>query len=72
MDPQKDLKLILDLNQYPNIPLETLLSYATYIIKAYFNKKNNLTVKHKDNIFFLKSNRSSLNQILKYFSNVQS
>ncbi len=72
MDPQKDLKLILDLNQYPNIPFETLLSYATYIIKVYFNKKNNLTVKHKDNIFFLKSNRSSLNQILKYFSNVQS
>ena len=72
MDPQKDLKLILDLDQYSEIPFELLLSYATYIVQFYFNKKIQLTVKHKDNIFYLKSNRSSLNQILKYFTNVQS
>ena len=72
MDPQKDLKLLLDLNQYSKIPFELLLSYATYIVQFYFNKKIDLTVKHKDNIFYLKSNRSSLNQILKYFANVQS
>ncbi len=72
MDPQKDLKLILDLDQYSKIPFELLLSYATYIIQFYFNKKIELTVKHKDNIFYLKSNKSSLNQILKYFANVQS
>ena len=72
MDPQKDLKLILDLDQYSKIPFELLLSYATFIIQFYFNKKIELTVKHKDNIFYLKSNRSSLNQILKYFANVQS
>ena len=72
MDPQKDLKLILDLNQYLKIPFELLLSYATYIILSYFNKKIELTVKHKDNTFYLKSNRSSLNQILKYFANVKS
>jgi len=72
MDPQKDLKLILDLNQYSKIPFELLLSYATYIVQFYFHKKKDLSVKHKENIFYLKSNRSSLNQILKYFANVQS
>lgn len=71
-DPKKDQKFILDLNKYPNIPFELLLSYSTYIIKYYYEKKTELKLKHNDNIFHLKSNSSSLNEILKYFANVKS
>ena len=33
---KKDQKYILDLNRYPNIPFELLLSYSIYIIKYFF------------------------------------
>ena len=71
-EPKKDQKFILDLNRYPNIPFELLLSYSIYIIKYFFKKKLQLTIKHNDNNFHLKSNQSSLNEILKYFANVKS
>ena len=67
---KKDQKYILDLNRYPNIPFELLLSYSVYIIKYFFQKKMQLVLKHNDNKFHLKSNQSSLNEILKYFANV--
>ena len=69
---KKDQKYILDLNRYPNIPFELLLSYSVYIIKYFFQKRMQLVLKHNDNKFHLKSNQSSLNEILKYFSNVKS
>ena len=69
---KKDQKYILDLNRYPNIPFELLLSYSVYIIKYFFQKKMQLVLKHNDNKFHLKSNQSSLNEILKYFANVKS
>ena len=68
---KKDQKYILDLNRYPNIPFELLLSYSVYIIKYFFQKKMQLVLKHNDNKFHLKSNQSSLNEILKYFANVK-
>ena len=71
-EPKKDQKFILDLNRYPNIPFELLLSYSIYIIKYFFKKKIQLILKHNDNNFHLKSNQSSLNEILKYFANVKS
>lgn len=67
---KKDQKYILDLNRYPNIPFELLLSYSVYIIKYFFQKRMQLVLKHNDNKFHLKSNQSSLNEILKYFANV--
>ena len=69
---KKDQKFILDLNRYPNIPFELLLSYSIYIIKYFFQKRMQLILKHNDNKFHLKSNQSSLNEILKYFANVKS
>ena len=69
---KKDQKYILDLNRYPNIPFELLLSYSVYIIKYFFQKRMQLILKHNDNKFHLKSNQSSLNEILKYFANVKS
>ena len=69
---KKDKKFILDLNKYPNIPFELLLSYSIYIIKYFFEKKIELILKHNDNNFHLKSNQSSVNDILKYFANVKS
>ena len=69
---KKDQKYILDLNRYPNIPFELLLSYSVYIIKYFFQKRMQLVLKHNDNKFHLKSNQSSLNEILKYFANVKS
>ena len=68
---KKDQKYILDLNRYPNIPFELLLSYSVYIIKYFFQKRMQLVLKHNDNKFHLKSNQSSLNEILKYFANVK-
>ena len=68
---KKDQKFILDLNRYPNIPFELLLSYSTYIIKYFFQKKMHLILKHNENSFHLRSNQSSLNEILKYFANVK-
>ncbi len=69
---KKDQEFILDLNRYPNIPFELLLSYSIYIVKFFFQKKIPLILKHNDNNFYLKSNQSSLNEILKYFSYVKS
>ena len=69
---KKDQKYILDLNRYPNIPFELLLSYSIYIIKYFFQKKMHLILKHNENSFHLRSNQSSLNEILKYFANVKS
>ncbi len=71
-DPTKDQKLILNLNKYPHIPFELLLSYSTFIIKYYFQTKKELKLKHNNNIFYLKSNQSSLNLILKYLADVKS
>ena len=71
-EPKKHQNFILDLNRYPNIPFELLLSYSTYIIKYFFQKKIHLILKYKDNCFHLSSNQSSLNEILKYFANVKS
>jgi len=64
-------KSILDLNKYSHIEFEKLLSYSVYILDYYFSKSLNLTFKHKDNLFHLKENKNSLNEILKYISNVK-
>ncbi len=64
-------KSILDLNKYSHIEFEKLLSYSVYILDYYFSKSLNLTFKHKDNVFHLKENKNSLNEILKYISNVK-
>ena len=71
-DPTNDQKVILNLNKYPHIPFELLLSYSTYIIKYYFQKNKELKLKHNNNLFHLKSNQSSLNLILKYLADVKS
>ena len=71
-DPTNDQKVILNLNKYPHIPFELLLSYSTYIVKYYFQKNKELKLKHNNNLFHLKSNQSSLNLILKYLADVKS
>ena len=71
-EPKKENKIILDLDQYPEIPFETLLGYSTYIIKHYFKIKEDLTIKHRGETFYLNQNENSLKLILKYLANVQS
>ena len=71
-NPKQENKTILNLDQYQEISFETLLSYATFIIKYYFQKKKELTIKHRGHIFYLDQNENSLKQILKYLANVQS
>ena len=71
-DPTNDQKVILNLNKYPHIPFELLLSFSTYIIKFYFQNNKELKLKHNNNLFHLKSNQSSLNLILKYLADVKS
>ena len=70
-EPEKDKKSVLNLNEYGNIPFETLLSYVSYIVHYYFKNKTDLTVKHLDQTFYLNQNENSLKQILKYLANVQ-
>ena len=70
-DNQKSQKLILDLDKYNNIKFERLLSYSTYLIKYFYQKKISLTFKHKENIFLLNNNEKSLNQIFRYLANVK-
>ena len=70
-DNRKSQKLILDLDKYNNIKLERLLSYSTYLIKYFYQKKISLTFKHRGNIFLLYNSEKSLNQILRYLANVK-
>ena len=70
-EPKKENTLILNLDNYPEIPFEDLLNYATFIIDYYYKNKIELTLKHRDNVFYLNQNSNSLNQILSYLSDVQ-
>tara|TARA_Y100001936_G_scaffold156227_1_gene152466 strand:+ start:892 stop:1815 length:924 start_codon:yes stop_codon:yes gene_type:complete len=70
-EPKKENKLVLNLDNYPEIPFEDLLSYTSFIIDYYYKNKIELTLKHRDNVFYLNQNSNSLNQILSYLSDVQ-
>ena len=70
-EPKKENKLILNLDNYPEIPFEDLLSYATFIIDYYYKNKIELTLKHRESLFYLNQNTNSLNQILSYLADVQ-
>lgn len=62
---------ILDLNEYPNIDFEELLSTVTFIFLEHFKLKQEISLKHKDQLFKLTTEKSSLNKILRYLSHVQ-
>ena len=62
---------ILDLNEYPNIDFEELLSTVTFIFLEHFKLKQEISLKHKDQLFKLTTEKSSLNKILIYLSHVQ-
>ncbi len=70
-EPKKENKLVLNLDNYTEIPFEDLLSYTSFIIDYYYKNKIELTLKHRDNVFYLNQNSNSLNQILSYLSDVQ-
>ena len=70
-EPKKENNLILNLDNYPEIPFEDLLSYASFIIDYYYKNKIELTFKHRDSEFYLNQNTNSLNQILSYLADVQ-
>ena len=61
----------LDLDEYPNIDFEELLSTVTFIFLEHFKLKQQISLKHKDQLFKLTTEKSSLNKILKYLSHVQ-
>ena len=56
---------------YKDINFEDLLSYVSYIVDYYYRNKIELTIKHRDNTFYLNQSLNSLNQILKYLANVK-
>ena len=62
---------IFDLNEYPNIDFEELLSTVTFIFLEHFKLKQEISLKHKDQLFKLTTEKSSLNKILRYLSHVQ-
>ena len=62
---------ILDLNEYPNIDFEELLSTVTFIFLEHFKLKQEISLKHKDQLFKLTTEKPSLNKILIYLSHVQ-
>ncbi|WP_440670201.1 hypothetical protein [Candidatus Pelagibacter sp. HIMB1483] len=62
---------ILDLNEYPNIDFEELLSTVTFIFLEHFKLKKEISLKHKDQLFKLTTEKPSLNKILIYLSHVQ-
>ncbi len=63
--------IILDLNAYKHLDFEILLNYSVYILNYFFRNKKNLTFKHNDKIISLTENKESLDQILKYLSDVK-
>ena len=70
-EPKKENNLILNLDNYKDIIFEDLLSYVSYIVDYYYRNKIELTIKHRDNTFYLNQSLNSLNQILKYLANVK-
>ena len=70
-EPKKENKLILNLDNYPEISFEDLLSYASFIIDYYYKNKIELTLKHRESLFYLNQNSNSLNQILSFLADVQ-
>jgi hypothetical protein len=70
-NPNLNQEQVLDLNDYDSIEFEQLLSFVSYIFINSFRLKKNISLKHKDKIFHLTDEKSSLNNILKYLSNVQ-
>ena len=70
-EPKKENNLILNLDNYKDINFEDLLSYVSYIVDFYYRNKIELTIKHRDNTFYLNQSLNSLNQILKYLANVK-
>ena len=70
-EPKKENKLILNLDNYKEINFEDLLSYVSYIVDYYYTNKIQLTIKHRDNTFYLNQSQNSYHQILKYLANVK-
>ena len=70
-EPKKENNLILKLDNYKELPFEELLGYVSYIVDYYYKNKIELTIKHRDNIFYLNQSQNSLQQILKYLANVK-
>ena len=62
---------VLDLDEYPNIDFDELLSTVTFIFFEHYKLKQEISLKHKDQLFKLTTEKSSLNKILKYLSYVQ-
>ena len=70
-EPKKENKLILNLDNYIEINFEDLLSYVSFIVGYYYTNKIQLTIKHRDNTFYLNQSQNSYHQILKYLANVK-
>ena len=70
-EPKKENKLILNLDNYKEINFEDLLSYVSFIVGYYYINKIHLTIKHRDNTFYLNQSQTSYHQILKYLANVK-
>ena len=70
-EPKKENNLILNFDYYKEIPFEDLLGYVSCIIDYYYKNKIELTIKHRDNTFYLNHTQNSFYQILKYLANVK-
>ena len=70
-EPKKENNLILNFDNYKEIPFEDLLCYVSYIIDYYYKNKIELIIKHRDNTFYLNHTQNSFYQILKYLANAK-
>ena len=61
---------IFDLDSYKNINFERLLGFTSYLFIKSFKLKRKIVFKHKKKIIRLSEKKSSLEEILKYISNV--
>ena len=61
---------IFDLDSYKNINFERLLGFTSYLFIKSFRLKRKLVFKHKKKIIRLSEKKSTLEEILKYLSNV--
>ena len=67
-EPKKENKLILNLDNYKEINFEDLLSYVSYIVDYYYKNKIQLTIKHRDNTFYLNQSQNLVSSNIKVFS----
>ena len=68
---QLALKTFDSLNKINCLRDSLLILKSIIVVLYYYKNKIELTIKHRDNVFYLKHTQNSFHQILKYLANVK-